>query len=131
MPDIREVLTDYDLITGEGLDRTGLGVGKEGKPLGDLQDDMVARQRTEVFYSIRINRQAILDSNGKITDEVNGIPLGPAVLRLDHCPVRRGVDGLSPAIAILKRHTKDEVSQRERSDRIGIPPVFASVRTKS
>jgi hypothetical protein len=64
MPDIREMLPDGDLLTGRHFYRPGLGVGKEGKPLGNLQDDMVARQRPEVFYPIRIDRQAIFESNG-------------------------------------------------------------------
>jgi len=112
MADIREVLPDGNLLSGSYFDRPGLGVGKEGKSLGDLQDDMVARQRPEVFYLIGVKRQAILDGNGKVTDGVDRISLGPSILRLDHRPIRGGVDGLSPAIAVLQRHTKDEVTQR-------------------
>ncbi len=60
MADIREVLPDGNLFSGSYFDRPRLGVGEEGKPLGDLHDDIVARQRPKVFYLIGVKRQAIL-----------------------------------------------------------------------
>jgi hypothetical protein len=54
----------------------------------------------------------MLKKYGEVSGEVNGIPLGPAVLGLDYDPCCRREDGLAPSIAILQSDTEDEVMER-------------------
>ena len=85
-------------------------MGVERVPVAGLDDDVVAGQRSEVRSPLDVESQGMLEKDGKVSGEVDGIPLGPAVLGLDDGPGCSREDGLAPAKAIRQSDAKDEVA---------------------
>ncbi len=87
-------------------------MGIDGVPVTGLNDDVVAGKRPEVHSPFDIERAGMFETYSQVSDNVDGIPLGPAVLGLDNDPGRRREDGLAPAKAILQSDAEDEVMER-------------------
>lgn len=112
MADIGQRLTWENLVAWRHLDRANLSMAEEGIPIGRLNDDVIANQWPEVRSPLEFESQGVLEKYGKISCEVDGISLRPAVLGMDNGSSDRGIDRLPPAIAILQSHAEDKVVEQ-------------------
>ena len=89
MADVGQMLAWGDPVALSHLDRASLGVGKESVPIAGFEDDVVASQGTEVHRPFDVEGEGMLQENGEVSNEMNGIPLGPSVFGLDNGPSGR------------------------------------------
>ncbi len=89
-----------------------MSVGVDCIALAACDDDEVARQRPEIDLLFCIDRPGILEREGYVADEVDGIPLRTAVFSLNDRPGCGRVDGLAPTVAILQTDAEEEVLEQ-------------------
>ena len=87
-------------------------MGKDGISIAGLYDDVVTSYRPEVVCLLGIESPSILDRHGKISNRVDWIPLGPAVLGVDDSAGQRGEDRLPPAETVLQLDAEDKVVEQ-------------------
>jgi hypothetical protein len=81
-------------------------------PVAGLNNDVIARHRSEVCSPFCLESLGVLEKYGEVPGEVDGIPLRPAVLSTNYNSGRRREDGLAPTKAILQSNAEDEVMER-------------------
>lgn len=86
-----------------------MSMGIDGVPVVGFDDDEVARHRSQVYRLIGIDRPGILEKDGVVLEEVDGIPLRPTILSTNYNPVRSRENGPPPSITIPQANSQDEV----------------------
>jgi hypothetical protein len=114
MTNICQPLARDDFVSRGDYDRAGLSMGIDSVPVVAFDDDEVARQRSEVWRLICIDSPGILEKDGEVPDEVDGIPLRPAILSSDYDPGGSREDRPTPTKTILQTDAEDEITERAR-----------------
>ena len=111
MPDVGERLAGGDGVSFGDADGTSLCMSDDGIAVHGLENDIVPGQEAIVCYALLVERVSVLESDGEVPDGVHRISFGPAVLGDCNGRVRRGVDGLAPAIAFLQADAEQKIAQ--------------------
>jgi hypothetical protein len=102
MTDIGQLLARRDMVARRYQNRANLSMGIYSIPIAGLDDDVVASQRPEVYDPVSVECPGILEKYSAVSDNMNWIPLWPAILRLDNKPGCRRENRFAPTEAILQ-----------------------------
>jgi len=84
-------------------------MGKKRIASARLDDDVVPTQTAEVTETLGAEAQAVRESAKQILDRLESLPLWPSVLGLKNDSGHRGVDRLSPSVAVVESDARQQV----------------------